>query len=70
MNLGGQWKNILHYKALKGIPPTSVEAERAFSAGGYIASKIRSSLADDSLDMLCFLRKHFELKALADKLNK
>lgn len=49
------------YKALKGIPPTSVEAERAFSAAGYIASKIRSSLADDTLDMLCFLRKYFQL---------
>ena len=51
------------YKALKGIPPTSVEAERNFSAAGYIASKIRSSLADDTLDMLCFLRKHFQLNA-------
>ncbi|KAF2885535.1 hypothetical protein ILUMI_20685 [Ignelater luminosus] len=51
------------YNALKGIPPTSVETERPFSAAGYIVSKIRRSLADDTLDMLCFLRKHFQLNA-------
>ncbi|KAF2905313.1 hypothetical protein ILUMI_00867 [Ignelater luminosus] len=62
---GGSMRKYLTFtcKTLKGIPPTSVEAERAFSAAGYIASKIRSSLADDTLDMLCFLRKHFKLNA-------
>jgi len=32
------------YKALLAIPPTSVESERAFSAAGYLCSKIRSRI--------------------------
>ena len=39
------------------IPPTSVEAERVFSASGLILTKIRSRLNDSSIDMLVFLKK-------------
>jgi hypothetical protein len=44
------------YSYLLSIPPTSVEAERAFSAAGGLCTKIRSRLGDDVLDTLCFLR--------------
>ena len=44
------------YNALKSIPPSSVEAERCFSAAGLFVTKIRTSLRDDTLDTLCFLR--------------
>lgn len=47
------------YAALKSIKPTSVEAERAFSALGYFASKIRNRLNDDTLDALMFLRQYY-----------
>lgn len=49
----------LIYDCLQTIPPTSVEAERAFSSAGYLCNKIRSNLKDDTLDQLCFLRSHF-----------
>lgn len=48
---------VLSY--LLTIAPTSVESERAFSAAGQICTKIRSSLNDDTIDGLCFLRAHF-----------
>ena len=48
------------YQYLLSIPPTSIEAERAFSAASYIGSKIRSQLGDDTLDALLFLRVHFQ----------
>lgn len=51
------------YNALLTIKPTSVESERAFSAGGGFATKIRSRLNDNTLSALVGLRKHFnELK--------
>ena len=37
------------YQYLLSIPPTSIEAERAFSAAGYIGNKIRSQLGDDTI---------------------
>jgi len=43
------------YQYLLCIPPTSVEAERAFSAAGVMCTKLRSRLDDRSLDTLCFL---------------
>ena len=46
----------LAYRYLLTIFPTSVEAERAFSAAGFIAKQIRSQLGDDTLDALIFLR--------------
>ncbi len=39
----------LVYGYLITIPPTSVEAERPFSAAGFIANKIRSRLGDDTI---------------------
>lgn len=47
------------FKALKGIPPTSAEAERVFSAAGLFVTKLRSRLSDRSIDDLCFLRRFF-----------
>ncbi|CAH0405771.1 unnamed protein product [Chilo suppressalis] len=65
MNLyesGGSKGELLQFadNCLRSVVPTSVESERAFSAAGYLASKIRSRLADDSLDILCFLRSYFQ----------
>lgn len=49
----------LVYGYLLSIPPSSVEAERAFSAAGILCTKVRSRLSDKSLDMLCFLRSYY-----------
>ena len=59
---GGQKGKYLEaaYSYVKSITPTSIEAERAFSASGYFCSKVRSSLKDDTLSMLSFLRKHYQ----------
>jgi hypothetical protein len=40
------------YKNLNSIPPSSVEPDRIFSGCGRTVTKIRSSLHDDSVDML------------------
>ncbi len=48
------------FQALCTIKPTSVEAERAFSAMGFFASKIRNRLNDDTLDALMFLRQYYK----------
>ena len=48
------------YKAASTLPPTSVEAERAFSAAGLFVSKVRASLSDESVDNLCFLRNYLK----------
>ena len=58
---GNRAKNLeACYQNLQSIPPTSVEAEHAFSSAGIICTRIRSSLNDESLDILCFLRSHFK----------
>ena len=44
------------FKALLTIKPTSVESERAFSAGGGFATKIRSRLNDNTLSALIGLK--------------
>lgn len=49
----------LCYKYMLCIPPTSVEAERAFSTSGRLCSKIRSRLSDESINNLCFLNAYF-----------
>jgi hypothetical protein len=45
--------------ALNSIPPTSVEAERAFSAAGNFVNKLRTRLSDKTLSKICMLRQHF-----------
>jgi len=48
------------YEYLLTITPTSVEAERAFSAAGYFCNDLRSSLGDETINSLCFLRSYFQ----------
>jgi hypothetical protein len=48
------------YENLSSIPPSSVEPERVFSGCGRTVTKIRSSLHNDSVDMLIFLRGYFK----------
>jgi hypothetical protein len=48
------------YENLNSIPPSSVKPERVFSGCGRTVTKIRSSLHDDSVDMLPFLRGYFK----------
>ena len=43
-------------EALLTIQPTSVEAERAFSACGLFVIKLWSRLHDSTIDALCFIR--------------
>ena len=59
---GGSKDKLLQLadKCLRSVVPTSVEFERAFSAAGYLASNITSRLADDSLDILCYIRSYFQ----------
>ena len=52
------------YQFLLCIPPTSVEAERAFSAAGVMCTKLRSRLDDRSLDTLCFLRAYYKRESV------
>ena len=49
----------LVFNALLSIPPTLVEAERAFSAAGLFVTKLRSRLSDKSLNALTFLRSYY-----------
>ena len=50
------------HENLSSIPPVSVESERIFSGCSHILTKIRSSLSDESLDILSFLRSYFQSK--------
>ena len=53
--------NIIRLKnALESIPPTSVEAERAFSAVGLFITKLRTRLSDRSVSRLSFLRTYYK----------
>jgi hypothetical protein len=45
---------------LNSIPPSSVEPKRAFAGCGRFFTKIRSSLHDESVDPLIFLRGYFK----------
>ena len=46
------------FNALNTVTPSSIEAERSFSAAGLFVTKLRTSLKDDTVDTLCFLRSH------------
>ena len=48
------------FNALKTIPITSAEAERPFSSLGLFATKIKSSLQNDTLDALTYSKQTFE----------
>ena len=62
-NGGNREHNLeLVYQYLLSIPPTSIEPERAFSAAGYLGSKIRSRLNDQTLNALLYLRAYFQTK--------
>ena len=61
-------EQVYHY--LMSILPTSVEAERAFSAAGVLCTKIRSRLGDDTLDTLCFLRSYYQGRKDVNKEEK
>ena len=50
----------LLFKALKTIKPTSVESERAFSAMGFFATKIRNRMSDKTLDALITMRQYYQ----------
>ena len=50
------------FDALKSIPPTSIEAERAFSAVGLFITKLRTRLTDKSINNLSFLRNFYSKK--------
>ena len=61
---GGGLKGVhleLAFKYLMVIVPSSVESERVFSSAGYLCNKIRSSLNDETLSELSFLRSIFQL---------
>ena len=45
--------------AIKNISVSSVEAERIFSITGSYITKIRSSLGDQTVDDLVFLKKFY-----------
>ena len=49
------------YKALLTVRPSSVESERVFSTTGFFLTKFRTSLTDNHLSILVFLRNHFLL---------
>ena len=71
--------NVAHFYTLYTliilltVPPTSVEAERAFSAAGLFVTKLRSRLGDQSIDTLffaCILRtKNAGLNCYLNLLN-
>ena len=48
------------YDFLMTIKPTSVDSERAFSAAGLFATKSRSHLGNETLDVLCSLKTYFK----------
>jgi len=50
------------HEALLNIQPTSVEAERAFSACGLFATKVQSHLNDSTIDALFFIRNALQEK--------
>lgn len=61
-SLGSNLKFV--YDILLNIKPTSVENERVFSSSGFICSKTRSRLSDQTLSNICYLKSYFLQKNL------
>jgi len=60
-NTGKRTPNLQNlYDVLLTIKPTSIDTERAFSISANFCTKIRSRLADKSINALLFL-KYFHL---------
>ena len=57
-NIKGKYLNKLQ-KYISAVRPTSVESERAFSAAGLIGTRYRTSLNNETLNVMCFLRAYF-----------
>ena len=55
------------YEALKTIPPSSIESERAFSITGQFITKLRTQLGDDSIDSLVYLKSHYKKSKKEDR---
>ena len=43
---------------LDTFPPSLLEAERCFSPAGLFITKLRSSMSDYLIDLLCFMRSY------------
>ena len=48
------------FQCLKTIRPTSVESEQAFSECRLFVTKLRSSLNDNTINALCFLKSYYK----------
>ena len=55
------------FRALKTIPPSSIEAERAFSTCGLLSTRVRSRLNDDTLNALLITNKFYKKEKLLEK---
>ena len=64
-----KYLNLVVDRALRTIPPTSVEAERAFSAAGLFVTKLRARLSVKSIDSMMVLKVLFQVKLLAFIIN-
>ena len=50
--------------AMKTVPSTSIESERALSTTGPFITKLRTILSDHSIDRLSFQKSHYKNIAL------
>jgi hypothetical protein len=57
-NIIGKYLNKLQ-KYISAVRPTSVESERAFSAASLIGTRYRTSLNDETFNVMGFLRAYF-----------
>jgi hypothetical protein len=64
MDASGKKLDLLStiYNALMSVPPTSVEAERAFSAAGLFVTKLRNRMSDESLSKVAMIRNFLKNK--------
>ena len=49
-------------ESIESLPPSSVEAERCFSAAGLFITKLRSNLSNDMIDNLCIMQSYLQRK--------